>query len=521
MRLLHTIPAAILSAFAALLSLYTPVAGGQTFGNAAPIAINDLAVATPYPSQISVSGAPSSIGDLSVTLTGFSHTWVADVHVLLVSPTGQSIMLMAVTNFSGDSNNSTLTFVPGGAPTLPQALANVVSGTYSCSNYSVQNLPAPAPAGPYGDSLAPLVGTDPNGTWSLYVWDNGPTDFGAISGGWSLRFFGSTPQAVTTAFTYQGVLSAGGSPINGNANIRFTLCNNAIGDTSIAGVAPPLTRSLTDIQSGLVTASLAFGSVLDTNQSLWLNIEVESPPGSGFVTLSPRQPITPTPQARLAQRAVLADTATTATFATNVPWSGLIGQANVTTGAIGSGWQMLFYNTNGTLFRGGARLADNGFFEITNNARIPNPNFARLASTGAWTAVSDARLKTDVTTADGNLAAAMKLRPVNFRWKGDGTEDFGLIAQEVRAVLPKLVTGDETKDSLTLNYSQLSVVAIGAIQELKAENDALKARIVALENTVTQSAVTQSGMTRTQAAGLGAGVVLPLLVIAAFRRRKS
>lgn len=166
-------------------------------------------------------------------------------------------------------------------------------------------------------------------------------------------------------------------------------------------------------------------------------------------------------------------------------------------------------------------MTDSGFFRITNRIANANGTYAQLGTNGAWTALSDARLKTDVTTAEGNLAAAMKLRPVNFGWRGDGAEDLGLIAQEVRAVLPKLVTGDESKDSLTLNYSQLSVVAIGAIQELKAENDALKAHIVALENTVTQSAVTQSGMTRTQAAGLGAGVVLPLLAIAAFRRRKS
>jgi len=149
---------------------------------------------------------------------------------------------------------------------------------------------------------------------------------------------------------------------------------------------------------------------------------------------------------------------------------------------------MLFTNSANSTFRGGMRLADNGFFEVTNNAAVATPNFARLASTGAWTAVSDARLKFDVTTAEGNLAAALKLRPVNFRWKGDGTEDFGLIAQEVREVLPKLVTGDESKDSLTLNYSQLSVVAIGAIQEQQARIDALarenadlKARLERLE----------------------------------------
>ena len=40
----------------------------------------------------------------------------------------------------------------------------------------------------------------------------------------------------------------------------------------------------------------------------------------------------------------------------------------------------------------------------------------------------------------------------------------------------------ETETPLTLNYQGLFVVAIGAIQELKAKNDALEARILALES---------------------------------------
>ena len=40
----------------------------------------------------------------------------------------------------------------------------------------------------------------------------------------------------------------------------------------------------------------------------------------------------------------------------------------------------------------------------------------------------------------------------------------------------------ETQTPLALNYQGLFVVAIGAIKELKAKNDALEARITALEN---------------------------------------
>jgi hypothetical protein len=48
------------------------------------------------------------------------------------------------------------------------------------------NFPAPAPAGPYAAALSAFNGTDANGAWSLYVFDDGPGDVGSFAGGWSL-----------------------------------------------------------------------------------------------------------------------------------------------------------------------------------------------------------------------------------------------------------------------------------------------------------------------------------------------
>ena len=165
----------------------------------------------------------------------------------------------------------------------------------------------------------------------------------------------------------------------------------------------------------------------------------------------------------------------------SAPWSGLTGQAEVSTPAIATGWQMFLTNRSVTPWRGGIRLADTGFLEVTNNANATTPNFARLSGTGAWTAVSDRRLKHDVHAAEANLAAALKLQPVTFRWNLDDREDLGLIAQDVREVLPHLVTGDESKENLTVNYSQLSVVAIGAIQEQQQKIETLEQRLRDLE----------------------------------------
>ncbi len=180
----------------------------------------------------------------------------------------------------------------------------------------------------------------------------------------------------------------------------------------------------------------------------------------------------------IAQQSASAVVANLAFAAQSAPWSGLTGQAEVSTPAIGTAWQLFLINRSTSTWRGGLRLADTGFLEITNNANATTPNFARLNGVGAWTAVSDRRLKHDIHAAEGNLAAALKLQPVTFRWNLDDREDLGLIAQDVRQVLPHLVTGDESKENLTVNYSQLSVVAIGAIQEQQQKIESLEQRLL-------------------------------------------
>ena len=51
--------------------------------------------ANPYPSTIVVSGLPGTITNMTVTLTGMSHTFPDDVDVMLVGPGGQSAILMS------------------------------------------------------------------------------------------------------------------------------------------------------------------------------------------------------------------------------------------------------------------------------------------------------------------------------------------------------------------------------------------------------------------------------------------
>jgi hypothetical protein len=64
--------------------------------------------------------------------------------------------------------------------------APLTTGTYKPTAYQPTNLPAPAASQPYGSVLAGFDNLNPDGLWSLYVYDDKPGDAGEIAGGWSL-----------------------------------------------------------------------------------------------------------------------------------------------------------------------------------------------------------------------------------------------------------------------------------------------------------------------------------------------
>jgi hypothetical protein len=140
---------------------------------------------SPYPSNVTVSGLGSSVNSVQVILNNVNHTWPDDLDILLVGPGGQKALLMSDAGGSNDLINVNLTFQDG-APALPDS-AQITTGTYSPTDFEVgtDTFPAPAPAGPYGTLLSVFNGTNPNGTWSLYVVDDADQDGGSI-GGWCL-----------------------------------------------------------------------------------------------------------------------------------------------------------------------------------------------------------------------------------------------------------------------------------------------------------------------------------------------
>jgi hypothetical protein len=103
------------------------------------------------------------------------------------------------------------------------------------------------------------------------------------------------------------------------------------------------------------------------------------------------------------------------------------------------------------------------------------------------TCASDLRLKRDVTPAAAVLERVRRLRLMHFYWRADQfperafgtTRSYGLIADDVEAVLPELVSTD-VDGFKRVDYGALPLLAIQSIGELKTENERLEAQNAAL-----------------------------------------
>ena len=138
----------------------------------------------------------------------------------------------------------------------------------------------------------------------------------------TLALFAGIHQAAAqgTAFTYNGQLDVNGNPANGSYDLSFTLYNASTNGTAFGSQ----TNSGIAVAGGLFIATLDFGSVFN-GTNYWLEIAARTNGGGAFSTVSPRQPVTPAPQAIYAATAGSAVTAATAGRANSVSTTNLVG----------------------------------------------------------------------------------------------------------------------------------------------------------------------------------------------------
>ena len=110
---------------------------------------------------------------------------------------------------------------------------------------------------------------------------------------------------------------------------------------------------------------------------------------------------------------------------------------------------------------------------------ISLPRYTLYDGGSAWKFLSDRRFKQAIADAEPVLRRVLDVRVRRFQWVGstsNATPSIGVIAQELQPVFPSMVS--EVQDPktqskhLTVAYGDFGVIAIKAIQEMKAGHDA-------------------------------------------------
>jgi hypothetical protein len=372
---------------------------------------------------------------------------------------------------AGGTGNTTFTagFIksPGGTSALTSS-ATVNAGT---------ELSGVTPVSNGGTGQASLTG-------GALLFGNGTSGIGSFVGsavGQVATWSGSAWQAVAPSAA--GVLSIAGSGINvspatGNVTITLTSGNvtGALGYTppSVSGAGATGTWGI-NISGNANTATSASSASTATTATTASNANSLG----GFA-------------ANNYPRLATANTFTAVQVASGLG-SGVAGfqvtNAGVTTHMTSNSVQV-GYSGQG-LFTGGAGGIALFVSGCSWTLSGPNAVFAGgdcfKPGGGVWATSSDERLKENIAPLVGALEKIDSLNPVTFDWKYQTSNpNVGFVAQEVQSVLPTAVSlaapSDEQKqfvgeDSVYSVGWKNDMIAylVGAIKELKAEVDALKA----------------------------------------------
>lgn len=275
---------------------------------------------------------------------------------------------------------------------------------------------------------------------------------------------------------YQATLAAAEGPVEGPADVRVAFYPQPSGGTPIAdwqethrGV--PLSDGRVDLLLGSRTPLPS--SVFET-QSLYLEVSING-------DAMPRLPVAST---AFAVRAGTAEEVAPQSINASALASGAVTSAALADNAV----------TARVLAPGHVITALNG---LTNEVELvagDNVSIDEDSEAGTITIEADdrrwssRRWKADIEPLQG-LALVQQLRGVRYRWIDSGVLDLGVIAEEVGAVVPEVVTyAPNGVDAETVDYARLVALLIEAIKEQQAQIETdrshlreIRTRVEALE----------------------------------------
>jgi hypothetical protein len=293
-------------------------------------------------------------------------------------------------------------------------------------------------------------------------------------------------QAQGTAFTYQGRLNSGGSAASGNYSLTFTLFATNSGGTAVAG---PFTNNAVTVTNGLFTVQVDFGGPVFTGSTNWLQIGVATNGVTTFTPLTPRQALTPTPQAIFAESAGALNGPLSAAQLTSI--------GNTNTGASGN----FFVGFSGNATTSGQANTANGYGTLVGNTSGSGntangygalySNTTGSGNTGSGYSALGGNSSGADNTANGYLALA-----------ANSTGDFNLangfsalfknqtgsanVANGYQALLNNVSGNNNVADGVNALYastngSQNTAVGYGALQQSSGDSDLVAVGFQALE----------------------------------------
>ena len=118
------------------------------------------------------------------------------------------------------------------------------------------------------------------------------------------------------------------------------------------------------------------------------------------------------------------------------------------------------------------------FIGLNNSNHDRNFKWAVYNGDSNWDFASDRRLKKDIVDAEPMLERALQVQVRRFRWRDSASDSphmLGVIAQELQQLFPGMVGEVEhpqtSEKSLTVGYGDFGVIAIKALQEMKAGHE--------------------------------------------------
>lgn len=141
------------------------------------------------------------------------------------------------------------------------------------------------------------------------------------------------------------------------------------------------------------------------------------------------------------------------------------------------------FGTGGLLVSADGLTISAGGLYVNGDITVTGDVIYSGSITATTTTPSDRRLKADIVPLENSLEKVSKIRGVYFSWAedeevgmklSDGHRHVGVIAQEVRDVLPEVVREIEDGQYFGVQYSELIPLVLDAVRELDEKVNGIK-----------------------------------------------